>query len=101
MPGRNAGFASFHQCRGELLLRALRSGIADIVMGKTGFDWIADCKRLQSEGDAPSLAAGVEIDAKQAAGAAPSLPLSAYAGHLARPLVWRHRDRGARRFSCG
>jgi hypothetical protein len=80
LPGRNAGFAIFSNAEESLLLRALRSGIADIVMGKTGFDWIADCKRLESQGTARSLAAAVEIDAKQAAGAAPSLPLSAYAG---------------------
>ena len=80
IPGRNAGFAVFSNAEESLLLRALRSGIADLVMGKTGFDWIADCKRLESEGIARSIAAAVEIDAKQATGAAPSLPLSAYAG---------------------
>ena len=62
------------------LTRALRSGITDIIMGKTGFDWIADGQRLQREGDARSIAAAAEIDAKQAAGAPPSLPLAAYAG---------------------
>jgi len=80
IPGRNAGFAVFSNAEESLLLRALRSGIADIVMGKNGFDWIADCKRLESEGNARSVAAAAEIDARQAAGAAPSLPLSAYAG---------------------
>jgi CubicO group peptidase (beta-lactamase class C family) len=80
IPGRNAGFAVFSNAEESFLLRALRSGIADIVMGKAGFDWIADSKRLETEGNEASLRAAVEIDAKQAAGAAPSLPLSAYAG---------------------
>ena len=44
------------------------------------FDWIGDSVRLRDEGEVRSLAAAVEIDAKQAAGAAPSLPLEAYAG---------------------
>lgn len=80
LPGRNAGFAIFSNAEESLLLRALRSGIADLVMGKAGFDWIADSKRLESEGTARSLAAAAEIDAKQAVGAPPSLPFSAYAG---------------------
>jgi CubicO group peptidase (beta-lactamase class C family) len=80
LPGRNAGFAVFSNAEESLLLRALRSGIADIVMGKGGFDWIADSKRLEAQGTEASLQAAAEIDAKQAAGAPPSLPLSAYAG---------------------
>ncbi|HYD28614.1 serine hydrolase [Brevundimonas sp.] len=80
IPGRDAGFSIFSNAEESFLLRALRSGIADIVMGKTGFDWIADSVRLRDEGDAKSIAAAAEIDAKQAAGAAPSLPLEAYAG---------------------
>jgi CubicO group peptidase (beta-lactamase class C family) len=84
LPGRNAGFAVFSNAEESLLLRALRSGIADLVMAQTrsgpSFDWIADSKRLETEGTARSLAAAVEIDAKQAAGAPPSLALSAYAG---------------------
>ncbi|WP_029417425.1 serine hydrolase [Brevundimonas bacteroides] len=80
LPGRNAGFAVFSNAEESLLLRALRSGIADIVMSKTGFDWIADSRRIETEGNARSIAAAAEIDAKQAAGAPPSLPLSAYAG---------------------
>lgn len=80
IPGRAAGFSIFSNAEESFLLRALRSGIADIVMGKTGFDWIADSVRLRDEGDAKSIAAAAEIDAKQAAGAPPSLPLDAYAG---------------------
>ncbi|QTN20002.1 serine hydrolase [Brevundimonas sp. AJA228-03] len=80
IPGRNAGFCVFSNAEESFLLRTLRSGLADIVMGKTGFDWIADSKKLEADGTAKSLAAAVEIDAKQAAGARPSLPLSAYVG---------------------
>jgi hypothetical protein len=80
LPGRNAGFAVFSNAEESYLLRALRSGIADIVMDKTGFDWIADSQRYEAQSTERSLAAAVEIDAKQAAGAAPSLPLTAYAG---------------------
>ena len=80
IPGRNVGFAVFSNAEESYLLRALRSGIADIVMEKTGFDWIADSRRIEAEGNAASLAAAVEIDAKQAAGSPPSQPLSAYVG---------------------
>jgi hypothetical protein len=84
LPGRGVGFSYFSNAEESFLLRSLRSGIADVVMGPTrmgpAFDWIADSKRLEAEGNTRSLAAAVEIDAKQAAGAAPTLPQSAYAG---------------------
>lgn len=85
IPGRNAGFSVFTNAEEGMLLRALRSGIADIVMGKAGFDWVADGQKLQANSDAKSLEAAAEIDAKQAAGAAPSLPLSAYVGRWRDP----------------
>ena len=85
IPGRNAGFSVFTNAEEGMLLRALRSGIADIVMGKAGFDWVADGQRLQAESNANSLKAAVEIDARQAAGAPPSLPLEAYAGRWRDP----------------
>ncbi len=84
LPGRNVGFSYFSNAEESFLLRALRSGIADVIMGPSrmgpAFDWIADSKRLEAEGNARSIAAAAEIDAKQAAGAPPSLPQSAYAG---------------------
>ena len=84
LPGRNVGFSYFTNAEESFLLRALRSGIADLIMGPTrtgpAFDWIADSKRLETEGNVRSVAAAAEIDAKQAAGAPPSLPGSAYAG---------------------
>lgn len=84
LPGRKVGFSYFTNAEESFLLRALRSGIADVIMGATrmgpAFDWIADSKRLEREGNEKSVAAAAEIDAKQAAGAKPSLPLSAYAG---------------------
>lgn len=98
LPGRNAGFSYFTNAEEGMLTRALRSGIADIVMGKTGFDWIADGQRLEAENNAKSIAAAAEIDAKQAAGAPPSLPLSAYAGTWRDPwygdVVIEPRDGG-------
>ena len=80
IPGRNAGVSVFSNAEENFLLRTLRSGLVDIVMGKQGFDWIADSKRLEAEGIAESLKAAAEIDAKQAAGAPPTLPLSAFVG---------------------
>jgi len=98
IPGRDAGFSYFTNAEEGYLTRALRSGIADIVMGKTGFDWIADSVRLRDESDAKSITAAAEIDAKQAAGAAPSLPLAAYAGTWRDPwygdIVIERRGRG-------
>ncbi len=80
IPGRDAGFSYFTNAEEGFLTRALRSGVADIIMGKVDFDWIADGVRLKAGGDARSIAAAAEIDARQAAGTAPSLPLAAYAG---------------------
>ena len=80
IPGRKTGFSIFSNAEESFLLRALRSGIADLCMGKVDVDWIADSKRLEAEGNAKSIAAAAEIDAKQAAGAAPSMPLDAYVG---------------------
>jgi len=64
-------------------VRTLQRGILDILMGKADFDWIADAVQTQQTNNARSVAAAAEIDAKQKAGAAPSLPLADYAG------VWR------------
>lgn len=80
LPGRGVGFSIFSNAEESFLLRALRSGIADICMAAPSFDWIGDSKRREQEGITASLAAAADIDAKQAAGAAPSLPLSAYVG---------------------
>ena len=80
IPGRDAGFSYFTNAEEGQLTRALRSGVTDIIMGKTDFDWVADGVRLQAEGDARSIAAAAAIDAKQAAGARPSRPLAAYVG---------------------
>ncbi|HRL07390.1 MAG TPA: serine hydrolase [Brevundimonas diminuta] len=80
IPGRKIGFSVFTNAEESFLLRALRSGLSDIAMNKVDVDWIADSKRIEAEGTEKSLKAAVEIDAKQAAGAAPSLPLEAYAG---------------------
>lgn len=80
IPGRNVGFAVFSNAEESFLLRTLRSGIADIVMGKSGFDWIADSKRLEASGNEASLKAAAEIDAKQAARTVFPLQLADYAG---------------------
>ncbi|MFA4897908.1 MAG: serine hydrolase [Brevundimonas sp.] len=80
IPGRKTGFSVFSNAEESFLLRALRSGITDICMGKVDVDWIADSKKLEAEGNAKSITAAAEIDAKQAAGAPPSMPLESYAG---------------------
>lgn len=80
IPGRKAGVSVFSNAEENFLLRTLRSGLVDILMGKTGFDWIADSKKLEADGVEESLKAAREIDEKQAAGAPPSLALSEYAG---------------------
>lgn len=98
IPDRDTGFSIFTNAEESELLRALRSGVADIVMGKTGFDWIADQRRVLAENTARSLAAAAGIDAAQAAGAPPSLPLAAYAGTWRDPwygdIVIEPRDGG-------
>ena len=81
IPGRNVGFSVFTNAEEGMLLRALRSGIADICMAKGGdFDWIADSVRLAAEAEPKAIAAAAGIDARQAQGRRPSLPLEAYAG---------------------
>src|SRR5690606_16398765 len=84
IPGRGTGVAIFSNAEGSYLLRALRSGIADLVMAQdrdfAAFDWIADGRQLLAASTERSLAAAVQIDAKQAAGAPPALPLQDYAG---------------------
>ncbi|WP_292052961.1 MULTISPECIES: serine hydrolase [unclassified Brevundimonas] len=78
--GRRTGFSIFTNAEESFLLRALRSGLTDIAMGRVDIDWIADSKRLEAEGIEKSLNAAKEIDAKQKAGARTPLPLSAYTG---------------------
>ena len=98
IPGRKTGFCIFSNAEESFLLRALRSGVADLCMGKVDVDWIADSKRREKEGIDKSLAAAVEIDANQRAGAAPSMPLEAYAGTWRDPwygdIVVSQRDGG-------
>lgn len=80
IPGRKIGFSVFTNAEEGFLLRALRSGLSDIAMNQVDIDWIVDSKKREADGIEKSLKAAVEIDAKQGAGAAPSLPLKAYAG---------------------
>ncbi|WGM32445.1 serine hydrolase [Brevundimonas sp. NIBR11] len=80
IPGRKAGVSVFSNAEENFLLRTLRSGLVDILMGKQGFDWIADSRKLEADGIEASLKAAAEIDAKQAVGAPPSVPLSAFVG---------------------
>lgn len=80
IPGRKIGFSVFTNAEESFLLRALRSGLSDIAMNKVDVDWIADSRKREAEGTEKSLKAAVEIDAKQAAGAPPSMPLDAYVG---------------------
>ncbi|PRB48019.1 serine hydrolase [Brevundimonas sp. MYb33] len=80
IPGRKIGFSVFTNAEESFLLRALRSGLSDIAMNQVDVDWIADSQKREAEGTEKSLKAAVEIDAKQAAGAAPSMPLDAYVG---------------------
>ena len=98
IPGRKTGFCVFSNAEESFLLRALRSGISDLCMGKVDVDWIADSKRREKEGINKSLAAAAEINAKQRAGAAPAMPLEAYAGTWRDPwygdIVVSQRDGG-------
>ena len=98
IPGRKTGFCIFSNAEESFLLRALRSGISDLCMGKVDIDWIADSKRREKEGIEKSLAAAAEIDAKQRAGAAASMPLEAYAGTWRDPwygdIIVSQRDGG-------
>ena len=84
LPGRKIGFSVFTNAEEGMLLRALRSGIADLCLGPNRmgpeFDWIADSVRLAAEAEPKAIAAAAGIDAKQTQGAKPAQPLPAYAG---------------------
>lgn len=80
IPGRKIGFSIFSNAEESFLLRSLRAGITDLCMGKADFDWIADSRKLEAEAQTKAQSAAAEIDARQRAGAAPSMPLDAYAG---------------------
>lgn len=105
IPGRKIGFSIFSNAEESFLLRSLRSGITDLCMGKGDFDWIADSKKIEAEGEAKSQAAAIEIDAKQRAGAPPAMPLDAYAGTWRDPwygditIVQKTEGRGRNRKS--
>jgi len=85
IPGRNAGLSVFSNAEESLLVRTLQRGIVDLIMNKSDFDWIADAVKTRDDGNAKSIAAAAEIDAKQRAGSKQSLPLEDYAG------VWHDR----------
>lgn len=92
IPGRKVGFSIFSNAEESFLLRALRSGIADLCLGKVDVDWIADSKRLEAEGNAKSIAAA--RDRRQTGGRGAALHASGrLCRNLARPLVRRHRHR--------
>lgn len=95
---RKIGISIFTNAEESFLLRALRSGLTDIAMGKVDVDWIADSKRIEAEGIEKSLKAAAEIDAKQAAGARPPLHLVAYEGTWRDPwygdIIIREQDYG-------
>ncbi len=95
---RKIGISIFTNAEESFLLRAQRSGLTDIAMGKVDVDWIADSKRIEAEGIEKSLKAAAEIDAKQAAGARPPLHLVAYEGTWRDPwygdIIIREQDYG-------
>lgn len=103
IPGRDVGFSVFTNAEEGFLLRALRSGIADLCMDKADFDWPTDCRRLADEARDKLIAAAAGIDAKQAAGAAPARPLEDYAGTWRDPwygdivVMAHHTSRAANR----
>lgn len=98
LTARKIGISIFTNAEEGLLLRALRSGLTDLAMGKVDVDWIADSKRIEAEGIEKSLKAAAEIDAKQAAGARPPLHLAAYEGTWRDPwygdIIIREQDYG-------
>jgi len=98
LTARKIGISIFTNAEESFLLRALRSGLTDLAMGKVDVDWIADSKRIEAEGIEKSLKAAAEIDAKQAAGARPPLHLAAYEGTWRDPwygdIIIREQDYG-------
>ena len=75
---------------GSAIEQVMTSAPDHLVMGvalEAFWGGVAASKKLEAEGNAKSIAAAAEIDAKQAAGAPPSMPLEAYAG------TWRDLGR--------
>jgi CubicO group peptidase (beta-lactamase class C family) len=77
LPGLNFGASCWTNAEEPGVLRTLRNGILDWALGDTSYDWLADNKaRL-----AKRMAQNADALPKRPSGpAAPSLPLSAYAG---------------------
>jgi CubicO group peptidase (beta-lactamase class C family) len=100
IPGRKTGFSIFSNAEESFLLRALRSGIADLCMGKVDVDWIADSKTAGGRGQC-EIHRRRRRDRRQTGGWRAAVHAAGrLCRHLARPLVRRHRhcaqDRGPR-----
>ena len=83
LPGLNRGLAVFTNAEEDTVVRALRNGGVDRMMGRADYDWIAYARRVRAAMDEQAAGAVAATVTPPANAAAPSLPLSAYVG------VWR------------
>jgi CubicO group peptidase (beta-lactamase class C family) len=104
LPGRRSGVMVMTNAEESPVLRAARYGGLDRLMGRSDFDWIGDSLRIDRETKARVVTEAAAITSPTGGGAAPALPLSAYAGVYRDPwygtitvsLVGRGRNQGLR-----
>ena len=80
LPGLNKGLVVLTNAEEGGVLRSMRNGGLDRLMGRQDYDWLAYARRVEAaiaEQNAGAVAATVEAPANAAP---PGLPLSAYAG---------------------
>ncbi len=80
LPGRRSGVMVMTNAEEAPVLRAMRHGAADRLLGRSDYDWIASSARVQAEADAKTRRDAAAAIVPAGGGAAPSLPLAAYAG---------------------
>lgn len=85
LPGRRSGVMVMTNAEEAPVLRSMRYGGADRLMGRSDFDWIASSARVQAEANAKALRDYAAVQAPTAAGRPPSAPLAAYVGRYRDP----------------
>lgn len=80
LPGRRSGIMVMTNAEENTVFRALRYGGPDRLQGRADFDWIASSRKVQAEADAKTIKEAAEAVTPKGGGAAPTLPLAAYAG---------------------
>ncbi len=80
LPGRKSGIMVMTNAEENTVFRSLRYGGPDRLQGRSDFDWIALSRKAQITSDAQLIKDAAAAVTPKGGGAAPTLPLAAYAG---------------------